>query len=102
NGILLLGEKLSGELFDSQQLDVLSLLATQAAISLENARLYEGLSTSIVRLMEASRLKSQFLAYMSHELRTPPHSIIGFYTVLLNRLDGELTERQEAYIRSVH
>jgi signal transduction histidine kinase len=102
NGILLLGEKLSGEIFDSQELDVLALLAVQAAISLENARLYEGLSTSNVRLMEASRLKSQFLANMSHELRTPLNSIIGFSKVLLNRLDGDLTERQEAYIRSVH
>ena len=102
NGILLLGEKLSSEIFDAQELDVLTLLSNQAAISLENARLYEGLSTSNIRLMEASRLKSQFLANMSHELRTPLNSIIGFSKVLLNRLDGELTERQEAYIRSVH
>jgi signal transduction histidine kinase len=102
NGILLLGEKLSGEIYDTQELDMLSLLATQAAISLENARLYEGLASSNARLMEASRLKSQFLASMSHELRTPLNSIIGFSKVLLNRLDGELTERQDAYVRSVH
>jgi signal transduction histidine kinase len=102
NGILLLGEKLSGEIYDDQELDMLLLLATQAAISLENARLYENLATSNARLLEASRLKSQFLANMSHELRTPLNSIIGFSKVLLNRLDGELTERQDAYVRSVH
>jgi signal transduction histidine kinase len=39
---------------------------------------------------------------MSHELRTPLNSIIGFSKVLLNRLDGDLTERQEAYVKSVH
>jgi signal transduction histidine kinase len=102
NGILLLGEKLSGEIYDDQELDMLLLLATQAAISLENARLYEGLATSNARLLEASRLKSQFLANMSHELRTPLNSIIGFSKVLLNRLDGDLNERQDAYVRSVH
>jgi signal transduction histidine kinase len=101
-GILLVGEKLSGDIFDDQELEVLAVLANQVAISLENARLYEELSESNAQLMEASRLKSQFLASMSHELRTPLNSIIGFSKVLLNRFDGELTERQETYIRSVH
>ena len=101
-GVLLLGEKLSGEIFDSQELEVLSVLSNQAAISLGNASLYEELGSSNARLLEANQLKSQFLASMSHELRTPLNSIIGFSKVLLNRLDGDLTERQEAYIRSVH
>jgi signal transduction histidine kinase len=101
-GIVLLGEKLSGEIFDDQELEVLSLLANQAAVSLENARLYEELGSSNAQLLEASRLKSQFLASMSHELRTPLNSIIGFSKVLLNRIDGALTDKQENYVRSVH
>jgi signal transduction histidine kinase len=101
-GILLLGEKLSGEIFDAQELEVLSVLANQAAISLGNARLYEELGATNVRLVQANQLKSQFLASMSHELRTPLNSIIGFSKVLLNRLDGDLTERQATYLRSVH
>jgi signal transduction histidine kinase len=101
-GILLLGEKLSGEIFDNQELEVLSVLANQAAISLGNARLYEELGTTNARLVQANQLKSQFLASMSHELRTPLNSIIGFSKVLLNRLDGDLNDRQETYIKSVH
>jgi signal transduction histidine kinase len=101
-GIMLVGEKLSGEIFDNQELEVLSVLANQAAISLGNAALYEELGTTNARLLEANQLKSQFLASMSHELRTPLNSIIGFSKVLLNRLDGDLTDRQEAYLRSVH
>jgi signal transduction histidine kinase len=100
--ILLVGEKLSGEIFDQQELEVLSLLANQGAIALENARLYQDLGTTNAQLVQASRLKSQFLASMSHELRTPLNSIIGFSKVLLNRLDGELNDKQDAYVRSVH
>src|SRR5206468_11860884 len=59
-GILLVGEKLSGDIFDDQELEVLAVLANQVAISLENARLYEELSNSNAQLMQASRLKSQF------------------------------------------
>jgi signal transduction histidine kinase len=81
---------------------VLSVLANQAAISLGNARLYEELGATNARLVQANQLKSQFLASMSHELRTPLNSIIGFSKVLLNRLDGDLTERQDTYLRSVH
>jgi GAF domain-containing protein len=57
-GILLVGEKLSGDIFDDQELEVLAVLANQVAISLENARLYEELSETNAELMQASRLKS--------------------------------------------
>ena len=38
---------------------------------------------------------------MSHELRTPLNAVIGFSDVLLERMFGDLTERQEAYVRDI-
>ena len=52
-------------------------------------------------LQLASRHKSDFLANMSHELRTPLNAVIGFSDVLLQRMFGELNERQEEYVRDI-
>src|SRR5713101_59403 len=49
----------------------------------------------------ATRHKSEFLASMSHELRTPLNAIIGFSEVLLERMFGELSEKQEEYLQDV-
>jgi signal transduction histidine kinase len=49
----------------------------------------------------ASRHKSEFLANMSHELRTPLTSVIGFSEVLIQRMFGELNDRQEEYLRDI-
>jgi CheY-like chemotaxis protein/anti-sigma regulatory factor (Ser/Thr protein kinase) len=49
----------------------------------------------------AGRHKSEFLASMSHELRTPLNAVIGFSDVLLERMFGDLNERQEEYVRDI-
>ncbi len=80
---------------------VLEAFASQSAIALTNARLYRELEVSSADLADASRHKSEFLASMSHELRTPLNAIIGFSEVLLERMVGELNERQDEYLRDI-
>ena len=53
------------------------------------------------RLEVANRHKSEFLANMSHELRTPLNAIIGFSEVLLEKMFGDINERQEEYLNDI-
>jgi signal transduction histidine kinase/DNA-binding response OmpR family regulator len=81
--------------------DLLETFASQSALALINAQLYRQLEQQSAALEVASQHKSEFLASMSHELRTPLNAIIGFSEVLLERMFGELNERQDDYLRDI-
>jgi signal transduction histidine kinase len=63
--------------------------------------LYAELDTQAQQLRQATELKSRFLAYMSHEFRTPISSIRSLTRLLIERVDGPLTEEQERQVRFI-
>ena len=88
--------------FSDETCELLTAFASQSAVALTNARLYQQLEQQSVALAEASRHKSEILASKSHELRTPLNAVIGFSEVLLERMFGDLNERQEDYLEDIH
>lgn len=99
-GALVIRRRSSGG-FAAETPELLQTFANQSGLAIVNARLYGELDTKRAELEVASRHKSEFLASMSHELRTPLNAVIGFSEVLLDRLFGDLNERQEEYLRDI-
>jgi GAF domain-containing protein len=64
--------------FDDRVVNLLTALASQSKVAIENARLFSEIEDKGRQIEAANRHKSEFLANMSHELRTPLNAIIGF------------------------
>jgi GAF domain-containing protein len=77
--------------FTDKQIALVETFADQAAIAIENVRLFDEIQDKSRQLAEASQHKSQFLANMSHELRTPLNAIIGVSEML--REDAEAAKQ---------
>ena len=99
-GVLVIRRRSTGT-FPPDVTELLQTFASQSALAIVNARLFRELETKTKELEIASRHKSEFLASMSHELRTPLNAVIGFSEVLLDRMFGEINERQDEYLRDI-
>ncbi|HEX5087413.1 MAG TPA: GAF domain-containing protein [Nocardioides sp.] len=100
-GSLIVRRRATGD-FSEEVVDLLETFASQSALALLNAQLFRALEERSDQLEVASRHKSEFLASMSHELRTPLNAVLGFSEVLLERMFGEINEKQEDYLRDIH
>jgi signal transduction histidine kinase len=99
-GALVVRRRVPGE-FPGETVSLLETFATQSVLAIENARLFREIAEKSRQLEAASRHKSEFLANMSHELRTPLNAIIGFSEVLLERMFGEVNEKQVEYLEDI-
>jgi signal transduction histidine kinase len=88
--------------FPTETIELLRTFATQSALAIQNARLFQEIEDKSRELEVASHHKSEFLANMSHELRTPLNAIIGFSEVLSERMFGDLNEKQAEYLKDIY
>ena len=84
---------------------LLTIAATQAAIAIENARLYasleqraQNLAEAYAELKKADRLKDEIVQNISHELRTPLTFVKGYVEMLLDEGAGPLNATQKKYL----
>jgi signal transduction histidine kinase len=124
-GMVSMGNKRGG--FSQTDVRSLTVFASQAAVAIQNARLYTQLQESAAqleakvlertaelealyrqladsheRLRELDELKSDFLGNVSHELRTPLAAIKGFVDNLLDGVTGPVTGKQRHYLVRIH
>ncbi|HET9670197.1 MAG TPA: GAF domain-containing protein [Casimicrobiaceae bacterium] len=100
-GAIVVGRAYAGA-FSGKEIALLKTFADQAVIAIQNARLFHEIEDKSRQLEIANKHKSEFLANMSHELRTPLNAIIGFSEVLLERLFGDLNDKQDDYLKDIH
>ncbi len=80
--------------FDEERLEFVMRVVDNAAIAVENARLYEA-------LRQANQAKSEFVSLVSHELRTPMTSIRGYADMLTRGLMGKLNPQQSEFVEAI-
>lgn len=79
---------------DETVIDMLDHFANQAALAIESAQLLEALRQKNEELVQANKVKSEFLTIMSHELRTPLNAVIGYTEALLEGAMGDVSRQQ--------
>ena len=87
--------------FNEEEIDFLSTLAGQAAIAIHHSELYDRSQQQAEELIDAHKIKDEFLKVVSTQLKTPLNVITGYSDMFLQGLLGEMTAIQEKAIETV-
>jgi signal transduction histidine kinase len=98
-GVLEAINKRSGG-FTEADTNLLSVVASQAAVAIQNARLIQALQKAYDELSRVDKLKSDFISIASHELRTPLGVLLGYATFLQEESQGQASEMAAKVLNS--
>lgn len=85
----------------AEEKKMVSSIADQAAIAIENAKLYEEIEKANVKLKELDKLKNEFLSIASHQVRSPLSIIKGYISLLRGKKVGKLSEQQDHFMKNI-
>jgi len=119
-GMIVLGSKISGEPYSTQDINLLTALANQASISLQNAKLYDQvhdlsenlqekvdeqiqeLRKAYEELKKLDQAKSEFISIASHQLRTPLTTIKGYISMILEKSYGQMSRKIKKPLENIN
>ena len=87
--------------FEQATVELLQTFASQSALAIQNARLFQEIEEKGRELEIASQHKSQFLANMSHELRTPLNAILGYTELIVDDVYGPPSDKVREVLERV-
>lgn len=120
SGMIVMGNKLSGEPYSTQDIELLNTLSNQASIALQNAKSYseiqgfnkkledevekatKELKEAYEELQKLDKAKSEFVSIASHQLRTPLTAVKGYISMMLEKVYGNPPEKMKLPLKNIY